>query len=88
MQPTAAQLAALGVHDPSAPHATQQLQLLEYLLSLGATTEDLVAYRDELPGLAAVVAVRGGGAGHRGHGHFVQPFAQRLAARKRLRVAD
>ena len=60
--PTAAHLAALGVHDPSAPYAPQQLQLLEYLISLGATTEDLVAYRDELPGLAAVVAVRGGGA--------------------------
>ena len=60
MQPTAAELAALGIHDPSAPDARQQLQLLEYLISLGATTEDLVAYRDELPGLAAVVAVRGG----------------------------
>ena len=29
-------------------------------MSLGATTEDLVAYRDELPGLALVVAIRTG----------------------------
>jgi hypothetical protein len=30
-------------------------------VNLGATAEDLVAYRDELPGLASVVAIRGGG---------------------------
>ena len=59
---TAADLAALGVYDPDAAHAAEQLQLLEYLISLGATAEDLVACREELPGLAAVVALRGGGA--------------------------
>src|SRR3954465_2332953 len=35
-------------------------ELVEYLVSLGATTEDLEAYRDELPGLASVLAIRGG----------------------------
>jgi hypothetical protein len=41
---------ALGVYDPGAPHARQRLQLLEYLVSLGATADDLVAYQDGLPG--------------------------------------
>jgi class 3 adenylate cyclase len=58
---TAADFEALGVYDPDAPNASQQLQLLEYLVSLGATADDLVVSRDGLPGLAAVVAIRGGG---------------------------
>jgi class 3 adenylate cyclase len=58
---TAADFEALGVYDPGAAHAPQQLQLLEFLVDLGATAEDLVAYRDGLPGLASVVAIRGGG---------------------------
>jgi hypothetical protein len=58
---TAAEFEALGVYDPGAAHAEQQLQLLEYLVDLGATPEDLVAYREGLPGLASVVAIRGGG---------------------------
>jgi class 3 adenylate cyclase len=36
------------------------IELVEYLVSLGATSEDLEAYRDELPGLASVLAIRGG----------------------------
>jgi adenylate cyclase len=59
---TAAEFEALGIYDPGAEHAAQQLELLEYLVSLGATAEDLVAYRDGLPGLASVVAIRGGAA--------------------------
>jgi class 3 adenylate cyclase len=58
---TAAEFEALGVYDPGAAHAKQQLQLLEYLVDLGARPEDLVAYREGLPGLASVVAIRGGG---------------------------
>jgi class 3 adenylate cyclase len=57
---TAADFEALGVYDPCAPHAAQRLELLEYLEGLGATAEDLVAYADELPSLATVVALRGG----------------------------
>jgi class 3 adenylate cyclase len=57
---TAVDFEALGVYDPNAPHARQQLELLEYLVSLGATPDDLVAHRDGLPGLASVVAIRGG----------------------------
>src|SRR5260221_888757 len=59
---TAAEFEALGVYDPGAPHAGQLLELLEFLVSLGASADDLVAYRDELPGLGTVVAIRGGGA--------------------------
>jgi adenylate cyclase len=51
---------SLGLYDPAAPDAAQRLELLEYLVELGATADDLVAYRDELPGLASVVAIRGG----------------------------
>jgi adenylate cyclase len=53
-------LEALGVYDPGAPHAAQRLELLEYLVSLGATADDLAARRDELPGLALVVSMRAG----------------------------
>ena len=56
---TAADFEALGVYDPGGAHAAQRLALLEYLVSLGATAEDLVAYRNALPGLASVVAIRG-----------------------------
>ena len=58
----AAEFQALGVYDPSASRAAQRLELLEYLVNLGATADDLVAFRDKLPGLASVVAIRGGGA--------------------------
>ena len=51
---------SLGLYDPAAPDAAQRLELLEYLVGLGATADDLVAYRDELPGLASVIAIRGG----------------------------
>jgi adenylate cyclase len=58
--PTAADFEAIGVYDPSAPHAPQELELLCYLVELGASLDDLADYRDELPGLASVVAIRGG----------------------------
>jgi class 3 adenylate cyclase len=51
---------ALGLYEPAAPHAAEQLELLEYLVTVGATAEDLLAYRDQLPGLAFVVAARAG----------------------------
>ena len=54
------ELEALGLYDPGAQDAEQQLELLEYLVGLGATADDLVAYRDGLPGLASVVTIRGG----------------------------
>jgi adenylate cyclase len=58
---TPGELGELGLFDPSAEDAAERLELLRYLLSLGATRDDLIAYRDELPGLASVLAIRGGG---------------------------
>jgi class 3 adenylate cyclase len=55
-----AELEALGVYDPADTHAELRLQLLDYLIDLGATADDLLAYRDILPGLAAVLSIRGG----------------------------
>src|SRR5437660_1159391 len=59
---TSADFEALGLYDRAAPHAAEHLELLEYLVELGATADDLVAFRDQLPGLASVVAIRGGAA--------------------------
>lgn len=56
----AADLEALGLYDPGDVHAESQLELLRYLIDLGATADDLVAHRDTLPGLAMVLAIRGG----------------------------
>ena len=52
----------LGLYDPADGHAKLRLELLEYLTSLGATTDELPAYRDALPALAMVLVVRGGAA--------------------------
>ena len=57
---TAADYEALGLYDPAQPDAAKKLELLDYLVGLGATPADLIAYRDELPGLATVLVVRGG----------------------------
>lgn len=56
----AGELESLGLYDPTDEHAALQLELLRYLVDLGASTDDLVTYRDMLPGLAAVLAIRGG----------------------------
>lgn len=58
--PTDAELEALGLYDPAAPHASAQLELLHYLIEVGATTDDLIEYRDELPALGTVVMARPG----------------------------
>jgi adenylate cyclase len=59
-QLTAFDFEALGLYDPAEPYAPQRLELLEYLVSVGATAEDLLAYRDDLAGLPSVVAIRAG----------------------------
>ena len=53
---------SLGLYDPADEHAKLRLELLKYLTSLGATTDELIGYRDALPALAMVLAVRGGAA--------------------------
>ncbi len=59
-QISAADFEALGVYDPTDPYAAPQLELLEYLVGLGATADDLVEHRDRLPGLATVLTSRRG----------------------------
>jgi adenylate cyclase len=54
------ELTALGLYDPLDPHAAQRLELLEYVSALGATTEELVTFKESLPALAGVLAIRGG----------------------------
>ena len=59
-EPTVEELEALGLYDPAEPHAPAKLELLRYLIELGASAQDLAAHRDGLPGLASVLAIRGG----------------------------
>jgi adenylate cyclase len=54
------ELSALGVYDPQGPDAELRLELLNLLVSLGATGEELVTFQDSLPALAGVLAIRGG----------------------------
>lgn len=54
------ELTALGVYDPSDPNADRRLELLDYVTVLGATAEELVTFKDSLPALAGVLAIRGG----------------------------
>jgi hypothetical protein len=52
-----AELEAAGLCRPGATDAQERLTLLEYLISLGATVDDLVrAKPEELPLLAAMIA--------------------------------
>jgi adenylate cyclase len=54
------ELIALGVYDPHDANAELRLELLHYVTALGATTDELVTFRDTLPALAGVLSVRGG----------------------------
>jgi adenylate cyclase len=56
------ELQRLGLYDPDDEHATERLQLIDYLIGLGATVEDLVeAGEDELPRVASMLSLRGHG---------------------------
>ncbi len=54
------ELTALGLYDPSSPDAATRLELLHYVIALGATKEELITFNDTLPALAGVLAIRGG----------------------------
>jgi adenylate cyclase len=56
----AGEFESLGLYDPTDEHAALRLELLRYLVDLGASADDLIVYRDTLPGLPAVLAIRGG----------------------------
>lgn len=51
-------LAAAGLYDPTSATATQDLGLLEFLLGQGATLDDLIQGRDDLPLVAFDLMVR------------------------------
>ncbi|MGQ0803214.1 MAG: MoaD/ThiS family protein [Actinomycetota bacterium] len=55
-----AELEAAGLYDPDGEHAESRLELLLFLLELGATMDDLDEARDELPFLASVLPLRPG----------------------------
>ncbi len=57
-RPGPAELEAAGLYEPGADDAASRLALLEYLVGLGATLDDLAAAKpDELPGLASTIAL-------------------------------
>jgi class 3 adenylate cyclase len=59
-QPGAAELEAAGLFDPESSDAPQRLALLDYLVGLGATIDELLAARPgELPLLASTIALWG-----------------------------
>jgi adenylate cyclase len=55
-----AELERLGLYDPDDEHAAERLELIEYLLSLGATIQDILEAGNDLPVVASMVAMRPG----------------------------
>lgn len=49
-----------GLYDPATEDSGERLALLEFLVDLGASLEDLLAWRDELPVLASDLPLRSG----------------------------
>jgi class 3 adenylate cyclase len=60
--PTPEELQAAGLYDPADPLAAERLALIDYLVGLGATVDEMVEARDELPAIASRRALRGPGA--------------------------
>jgi len=57
-RPGPADFHAIGLYDPDAPDAATRLALLEYLVDIGATLDDLASEKpDELPVLASTIAL-------------------------------
>jgi class 3 adenylate cyclase len=60
-EPTPEELAAAGIYDPDDDLASERLELIRFLLGLGATVDDLVAARPNLAVVASSLALRGPG---------------------------
>jgi adenylate cyclase len=60
-RPTVHELAAAGLYDPDDELAAQRLELIEYLLDLGATVEELVEAAPDFARVASTRALRGRG---------------------------
>jgi class 3 adenylate cyclase len=59
--PTPEELQAAGLYDPDDQLAAERLELIAYLVDLGASVEELVEAGDELPAVASRRALRGPG---------------------------
>ncbi len=59
--PTPEELTALGLYDPDDELASERLELIEYLLSVGATLDEMVAAMPDLAGVASTRALLGAG---------------------------
>jgi class 3 adenylate cyclase len=59
--PTPEELQAAGLYHPDDAFAAERLELIAYLLDLGASVEELVEAGDELPAVASRRALRGPG---------------------------
>lgn len=59
-QPDTDDFQRAGLYDPDDEHAPERLELLRFLVECGATLDELVAGRDELPGVASRVLLRTG----------------------------
>jgi adenylate cyclase len=59
--PTPEELAELGLYDPADALAAERLELIDYLLSIGATVEELVAADQDLVQVASTRALLGAG---------------------------
>jgi class 3 adenylate cyclase len=59
--PTPEELQAVGLYDPDDPLAADRLELIEYLVGLGATVDELVAAYPDLAAVASTRALRGPG---------------------------
>jgi adenylate cyclase len=61
-RPTVDELVARGIYDPDGDLAAERLALIEYLLDLGATLDELEAAYPDLAAVASTRALRGSGA--------------------------
>jgi adenylate cyclase len=59
--PTPEELQAAGLYDPDDELAGERLELIDYLVGLGATIDEMVQARDALPALASTLSLRGKG---------------------------
>ena len=55
------ELIVRGAYNPDAPDAAERRELVDFLVGLGATVDDIAAAGDEIAGVASTVVLRGDG---------------------------
>ena len=58
LPPEADQLERLGLYDPSAPDASDRLELIRFVMARGATVEDVAAAKTTLGDVALDIQLR------------------------------